>query len=99
MFQLMNKPIRIGTRGSALALWQARWVQAQLTSLGIKSELVPIQSGGDKQQQQPLYELGVQGIFTKELDAALLAKEVDLAVHSMKDVPLKVLPYLVKLNL
>ena len=87
MFQLMNKPIRIGTRGSALALWQARWVQAQLTSLGIKSELVPIQSGGDKQQQQPLYELGVQGIFTKELDTALLAKEVDIAVHSMKDVP------------
>lgn len=83
----MDNVIRIGTRGSALALWQARWVQTMLTSIGLKSELVPIQSSGDKQQQKPLYELGVQGIFTKELDTALLTGNVDIAVHSMKDVP------------
>ena len=83
----MSSPVRIGTRGSALALWQARWVQTMLTSIGLKSELVPIQSSGDQQQQKPLYELGVQGIFTKELDTALLAGDVDIAVHSMKDVP------------
>ena len=87
MLQRMSSPVRIGTRGSALALWQARWVQTMLTSIGLKSELVPIQSSGDQQQQKPLYELGVQGIFTKELDTALLAGDVDIAVHSMKDVP------------
>lgn len=83
----MSNLIRIGTRGSALALWQARWVQTILTSIGLKSELVPIPSSGDQQQHKPLYELGVQGIFTKELDIALLAGDVHIAVHSMKDVP------------
>ena len=87
MLQQMSSPVRIGTRGSALALWQARWVQTMLTSVRLKSELVPIQSSGDQQQQKPLYELGVQGIFTKELDTALLDNTVDIAVHSMKDVP------------
>lgn len=83
----MSRLIRIGTRGSALALWQARWVQSLLASVGLKSELVPIASSGDQQLQKPLYELGVQGIFTKELDVALLTGEIDIAVHSMKDVP------------
>ena len=83
----MSSRVRIGTRGSALALWQARWVQTLLHKIGLKSELVPIQANGDKNLKKPLYEMGVQGIFTKELDAALLAKEVDLVVHSMKDVP------------
>ncbi|MGB0254736.1 MAG: hydroxymethylbilane synthase [Flavobacteriaceae bacterium] len=83
----MSRLIRIGTRGSALALWQARWVQTLLASVGLKSELVPIASSGDQQLQKPLYEMGVQGIFTKELDVALLAGEIDIAVHSMKDVP------------
>lgn len=87
MLHQMSSHIRIGTRSSALALWQARWVQTMLTSIGLKSELIPIQSSGDQQQQQPLYELGVQGIFTKELDTALLDNTVDIAVHSMKDVP------------
>lgn len=87
MLSLMNSSVRIGTRGSALALWQARWVQTMLKSIGLKSELIPIQSSGDQQQQKPLYELGVQGIFTKELDTALLAGDIDIAVHSMKDVP------------
>ncbi len=83
----MNKVVRIGTRGSALALWQARWVQNLLDTIGLKSELVPIESNGDLDLHKPLYEMGVQGIFTKELDSALLAETVDVAVHSMKDVP------------
>lgn len=83
----MNKLVRIGTRGSALALWQARQVQHMLETLGLRSELVPISSSGDKELQKPLYEMGVQGIFTKELDVALLDGQIDVAVHSMKDVP------------
>jgi hydroxymethylbilane synthase len=83
----MNEIIRIGTRGSALALWQARQVQNMLKTLSLKSELVPISSSGDKELQKPLYEMGVQGIFTKELDVALLEGQIDVAVHSMKDVP------------
>jgi len=83
----MNKRVRIGTRGSALALWQARQVQNMLGTLDIRSELVPISSSGDKEVQKPLYEMGVQGIFTKELDVALLEGLIDVAVHSMKDVP------------
>lgn len=83
----MSRLIRVGTRGSALALWQARSVQTLLNSVGLKSELVTIESSGDQQLQKPLYELGVQGVFTKELDSALLSGEIDIAVHSMKDVP------------
>ena len=81
------KPQRIGTRSSALALWQAHWVQNALSEIGLTSELVPINSSGDTNLVQPLYEMGVVGVFTKELDQALLQKEVDLCVHSMKDVP------------
>jgi hydroxymethylbilane synthase len=81
------KPLRIGTRSSALALWQARWVQKSLSKIGLTSELVPIHSSGDTNLVQPLYEMGVVGVFTKELDQALLQNEVDLCVHSMKDVP------------
>ena len=84
----MNKLVSIGTRGSALALWQARQVQNMLGTVGLKSELMPISSSGDKDLHKPLYEMGVQGIFTKELDVALLEGLVDLAVHSMKDVPI-----------
>lgn len=81
------KPLRIGTRSSALALWQAHWVQKALLEIGLTSELVPIHSSGDTNLVQPLYEMGVVGVFTKELDQALLQNEVDLCVHSMKDVP------------
>ena len=81
------KALRIGTRSSALALWQARWVQNTLSNIGLTSELVPIHSSGDTNLVQPLYEMGVVGVFTKELDQALLQNEVDLCVHSMKDVP------------
>lgn len=83
----MNKPIRIGTRDSALALWQAKTVQSQLQALGYETSLVPIKSQGDINLDTPLYELGITGIFTKTLDLALLRKEIDIAVHSMKDVP------------
>ncbi|MDE3252112.1 MAG: hydroxymethylbilane synthase [Bacteroidota bacterium] len=83
----MKNVIRIGTRDSQLAVWQATLVQTQLRSKGIESTLVFIKSDGDIDLVTPLYELGVQGIFTKTLDAALLNNRIDLAVHSMKDVP------------
>ncbi|NCT94105.1 MAG: hydroxymethylbilane synthase [Chitinophagaceae bacterium] len=83
----MNKVLRIGTRDSQLAVWQATWVQELLQQKGISAELVYIKSEGDIDLTTPLYELGVQGIFTKTLDAALLAARIDIAVHSMKDVP------------
>ena len=83
----MNSVIRIGTRDSELALWQATTVQEQLEALGHTVTLVPIKSMGDKVLDTPLYELGVTGIFTKALDLALLNGQIDIAVHSMKDVP------------
>ena len=83
----MSITLRIGTRESELAVWQAKLVQTQLASCGFSSELVYIKSDGDIDLVTPLYELGVQGIFTKTLDAALLSKRIDIAVHSMKDVP------------
>jgi hydroxymethylbilane synthase len=83
----MEKVIRIGTRDSQLALWQATTVQQQLTNLGYKTELAPVKSTGDVVLDKPLYELGITGIFTKTLDVAMLNGNVDIAVHSMKDVP------------
>ena len=83
----MIQSIKIGTRESELAVWQATNVQSLLKENGIESELVYIKSEGDIDTVTPLYELGVQGIFTKTLDAALLNKKIDIAVHSMKDVP------------
>jgi len=82
----MNK-IRIGTRNSPLALWQAHEVESKLQNLGFETEIVPIVSSGDKNLDQPLYALGITGVFTKDLDIALLNKEIDIAVHSLKDVP------------
>ncbi len=81
------KILRIGTRESQLAVWQATLVQTLLKNAGVASELVFIKSEGDIDTVTPLYELGVQGVFTKTLDAALLNNRVDIAVHSMKDVP------------
>lgn len=83
----MNKVIRIGTRESQLAVWQAKQVQQLLQQYDFSSELVYIKSEGDIDLQTPLYEMGVQGIFTKSLDIALLNNKIDIAVHSMKDVP------------
>jgi hydroxymethylbilane synthase len=83
----MGKTIRIGTRESQLAVWQATKVQQLLAQNNHPSELVYIKSEGDIDLQTPLYEMGVQGIFTKSLDIALLTNKIDIAVHSMKDVP------------
>jgi len=83
----MDKIIRIGTRESRLALWQATTVQGLLKEKGFESELVPIRSEGDIDLTTPLYEMGVQGVFTRSLDVALLAGKIDIAVHSYKDVP------------
>jgi len=83
----LAKTIRIGTRDSELALWQAHTVQDQLQALGYKTELVSVKSTGDLILDKPLYELGITGIFTKTLDVAMINGTVDIAVHSMKDVP------------
>ena len=79
--------IRIGTRDSELALWQARTVEKKLNDLGYKTEIVAVKSAGDIILNKPLYELGITGIFTKTLDIAMINGQVDIAVHSMKDVP------------
>ena len=85
----MTTPFRIGTRASALALWQAHWVKDQLekTGNGLVVELVQIKTTGDKILDVPLSEVGGKGLFTKEIDEALLDGRVDAAVHSMKDIP------------
>jgi len=83
----MHTPIRIGTRESQLAVWQATTVQQLLQQNGFAAELVYIKSDGDIDLKTPLYEMGVQGIFTRSLDIALLNGSIDIAVHSMKDVP------------
>ena len=79
--------IRIGTRNSPLAMWQAKEVEQKLQNLGYETVLVPVLSSGDKNLNQPLYSLGITGVFTKDLDIALLNNEIDIAVHSLKDVP------------
>ena len=81
------KPLIIGTRDSELALWQAKKVQQDLKNHGVDSILHAVKSAGDLNLNVPLYEMGITGIFTKSLDIALLNGEIDLAVHSMKDVP------------
>ncbi|HVW62569.1 MAG TPA: hydroxymethylbilane synthase [Puia sp.] len=83
----MQTPIRIGTRESELAVWQAARVKELLAREGTAAELVFIKSEGDIDLKTPLYEMGVQGVFTRSLDAALLNRRIDIAVHSMKDVP------------
>src|SRR5690554_1410184 len=86
----MSRHLRIATRKSALALWQAEYVKARLEQLhpGLQVSLVPMVSRGDKLLDAPLAKIGGKGLFVKELEAALLANEADLAVHSMKDVPM-----------
>ena len=85
----MEKVLRIGTRESRLAVWQAECVKDLLAAHHITAELVCIKSEGDVDLETPLYEMGVQGIFTRSLDIALLNNKIDLAVHSMKDVPVQ----------
>jgi hydroxymethylbilane synthase len=80
--------LRIGTRGSLLAKWQAEYVRKQLfAGAGVETEIVIIKTSGDKQQMSPLSQIGGKGVFIKELEEALLAETIDLAVHSVKDVP------------
>lgn len=83
----LTKPLRIGTRASKLAVWQAEKVSRALAELNILSELVHISSEGDQVQDRPLASFGGQGVFTRALDEALLDRKIDLAVHSYKDVP------------
>ncbi|MDT0555499.1 hydroxymethylbilane synthase [Patiriisocius hiemis] len=83
----MKKTLKIGTRDSELALWQAKTVQEKLKAVGHDSVLVPVKSQGDLVLDKPLYEMGITGIFTKTLDVAMLQNKIDIAVHSMKDVP------------
>ena len=80
--------LRIGTRGSLLAKWQAEYVRKQLfQATGVEAEIVIIRTAGDKMQQVPLTQIGGKGVFIKELEEALLDETIDLAVHSVKDVP------------
>lgn len=81
------KTIRIGTRDSELALWQAKTVEKKLNDIGYSTEIIAVKSTGDIILDKPLYELGITGIFTKTLDIAMLNGDVDIVVHSMKDVP------------
>ena len=83
----MSKTIKIGTRDSELALWQAKIVQNLLETAGHTTVLVPIKSTGDLVLDKPLYELGITGVFTRTLDIAMLNHDIDIAVHSLKDVP------------
>jgi hydroxymethylbilane synthase len=82
-----KESICIGTRGSALALWQVNWVAAQLTATGVKSDVKIIASRGDQQPNTPIAAIGADGVFTKELQKALLDGRIDVAVHSLKDLP------------
>lgn len=84
-----DRKLKLGTRGSALALWQANWTRSELESRwpGLLVELVPIKTTGDKIVDVPLSKVGGKGLFTKEIDEALVDGRIDLAVHSLKDVP------------
>src|SRR3982751_618553 len=79
--------ITIGSRGSQLALWQAKHIAARLKQLGVETRLEIIKTSGDKIQDVPLAKVGGKGLFTKEIEEALLDRSIDLAVHSLKDVP------------
>ena len=83
-----NRPVmRLGTRGSKLARWQAEWVAGGLRRLGHAIELVEIATRGDVERTAAIDEIGTFGVFTKEIQRAILAGEVDLGVHSLKDLP------------
>jgi hydroxymethylbilane synthase len=79
--------VRIGSRGSMLATWQAKHIAARLGSFGVTAEIIYIKTSGDKFQQAGINQIGVKGVFIKEIEDALLENRVDIAVHSMKDVP------------
>lgn len=79
--------MRIGTRGSRLARWQAEWLRARLAERGVAAELVIIETQGDAVRDRPLHDLEGTGFFTKEIETALLERRIDVAVHSLKDLP------------
>jgi len=81
------KTVRIGSRGSLLAAWQAKYIAEQLAQTGVKAEVIYIKTSGDRFQQAGVNQIGMKGVFIKEIEDALLDGRVDLAVHSMKDVP------------
>ena len=83
----MTGPLKLGTRGSRLALWQAGWVKAALAKAGVAAELVIIKTRGDAEVDRPLHELEGKGFFTKEIEEALRDGRIDVAVHSLKDLP------------
>jgi hydroxymethylbilane synthase len=85
----------IASRGSQLALWQARWVERQLSQAGRESRIAIIRTTGDKITGVPLAKVGTKGLFTKEIEEALLEQRADLAVHSLKDLPTELPPGLV----
>jgi hydroxymethylbilane synthase len=91
---MTERKIKIGSRGSPLALWQAKWIKGQLENQypDIPVEIVIIKTSGDKIQDVPLAKIGGKGLFVKEIEEALLRKDIDFAVHSMKDMPIK-FPY------
>ena len=84
--------LKLGTRGSRLAQWQAEWVRDQLATRGVQVELVIIKTRGDAEVDRPLHELEGKGFFTKEIEDALLDGRIDLAVHSLKDLPTQLPP-------
>ncbi len=92
MTDARDRPIVVGTRGSALALWQAEYIVSRLRSFHPQREFIikPIHTGGDRNQRAALAAIGTRGIFVKEIENALLAGEIDLAIHSLKDLPSKV---------
>ncbi|HVV46151.1 MAG TPA: hypothetical protein VHC72_13145, partial [Bryobacteraceae bacterium] len=77
----------IGSRGSQLALWQANHIKARLEARGVETRIEIIRTTGDKITDSPLHKVGGKGLFTKEIEEALLDKRIDLAVHSLKDLP------------
>jgi hydroxymethylbilane synthase len=83
----MSRPVRIGTRGSQLALWQANEVAKRLAENGYRPEVVTYKTTADKRQDVPLASIGGKGLWVKELEEALLRRDIDMAVHSLKDVP------------
>ena len=83
----MSARLRLGTRGSRLAIWQAEWVQAALARAGVVAELVIIETRGDAEVDRPLHQLEGKGFFTKEIEEALRDGRIDVAVHSLKDLP------------
>src|SRR3954453_18732570 len=87
-----SRTLRLGTRGSALARWQAEWVAGELRRLGHSVEIIEIATHGDVDRARPIEEIGTRGVFTKAIQQALLDGKVDLAVHSLKDWPTEPVP-------